>query len=155
MKIQKEAKTLFVLCNSENWKSLFVRCNNRWFRSNLEDNSEGRHFSPFFVFYSITVCFLFRSEISVSLLLSLGLDLIFIWFKVWLSGLLGYEFVEISCKKAWGSAMQEEIFFFFFFYKPMKRVEILLSHIRDKNKFKNRDSLFPLVQCFKTSLIKK
>ena len=44
---------------------------------------------------------------------------------------------------------------FFFFEKPMKRVEILLSHIRDKNKFKNRDSLFLLVQCFKTFLIKK
>ena len=32
----------------------------------------------------------------------------------------------------------------------MKRIEILLSHIRIKNKFKNRDSWFPLVQCFKT-----
>ena len=32
----------------------------------------------------------------------------------------------------------------------MKRMEILLSHIRDKNKFKN-DSLFPFVQCFKTA----
>ena len=31
-----------------------------------------------------------------------------------------------------------------------KRIEILLSHIRDKNKFKNRDSIFLLVQCFKT-----
>ena len=32
----------------------------------------------------------------------------------------------------------------------LKRIEILLSHIRGKNKFKNYDSLFPLVQCFKT-----
>ena len=32
-----------------------------------------------------------------------------------------------------------------------KIIEILLSHIRDKNKFKNRDSLFPLIQCFKTN----
>ena len=51
------------------------------------------------------------------------------------------------------SALYEDSFFFF--EKPMKRVEILLSHIRDKNKFKNRDSLFLLVQCFKTFLIKK
>ena len=33
----------------------------------------------------------------------------------------------------------------------MKRIEILLIHIRDKNKFKSEDSLFPLVQCFKTN----
>ena len=33
--------------------------------------------------------------------------------------------------------------------QSMKRIEIPLSHIRDKNKFKSRDSLFPLVQCFK------
>ena len=33
----------------------------------------------------------------------------------------------------------------------MKRIEIPLSHIRDKNKFKSGDSLFPLVQCFKTN----
>ena len=33
----------------------------------------------------------------------------------------------------------------------MKRIEILLSHIRDKNKFKSEDSLFLLVQCFKTN----
>ena len=32
----------------------------------------------------------------------------------------------------------------------MKRIEIPLSHIRDKNKFKSGDSLFPLIQCFKT-----
>ena len=32
----------------------------------------------------------------------------------------------------------------------MKRFEILLSHIKNKNKFKSRNSLFPLVQCFKT-----
>ena len=33
----------------------------------------------------------------------------------------------------------------------MKIIKILLSHIRDKNKIKIRDSLFPLVQCFKTT----
>ena len=27
----------------------------------------------------------------------------------------------------------------------MNGIEILLNHIRDKSKFKNRDSLFPLV----------
>ena len=32
----------------------------------------------------------------------------------------------------------------------MKRIEIPLNYIRDKNKFKSGDSLFPLVQCFKT-----
>ena len=32
----------------------------------------------------------------------------------------------------------------------MKRIKILLSHY-DMNKFKNRDSVFPLVQCFKTT----
>ena len=37
--------------------------------------------------------------------------------------------------------------------QSMKRIEIPLSHIRDKNKFKSRDSLFPLVQCFKTIFI--
>ena len=31
----------------------------------------------------------------------------------------------------------------------MQRIEILLSHKRVKNNYKNRDSLFPLVQCFK------
>ena len=33
----------------------------------------------------------------------------------------------------------------------MKKIEIFLNHIKDKNKFKNRDSLFPLIQCFKTT----
>ena len=33
----------------------------------------------------------------------------------------------------------------------MKIIETLLSHIRDKNKIKNRNSLFHLVQCFKTN----
>ena len=33
----------------------------------------------------------------------------------------------------------------------MKRIKILLNHIKDKNKFKNMDSLFPLIQCFKTT----
>ena len=35
----------------------------------------------------------------------------------------------------------------------MKKIEIFVSHIRDKNKFKNKDSLFPLVQCFKTIFV--
>ena len=35
----------------------------------------------------------------------------------------------------------------------MKRNKILLSHIRDKNKFKNIDSLFLLVQYFKTTFV--
>ena len=30
-----------------------------------------------------------------------------------------------------------------------KIIETLLNHIKDKNKLKNRDSLFPLIQCFK------
>ena len=33
-----------------------------------------------------------------------------------------------------------------------KKIELLLSHIRDKNKLKNRDSFSPLVQCFKTTI---
>ena len=33
----------------------------------------------------------------------------------------------------------------------MKIIEISLNHIRDKNKFKSGDFLFPLVQCFKTN----
>ena len=35
----------------------------------------------------------------------------------------------------------------------MKRIEIPLSHIRDKNKFKSSDFLFSLVQCFKTIFV--
>ena len=33
----------------------------------------------------------------------------------------------------------------------MKRIKILLNHIKDNNKFKIGDSLFPLVRCFKTT----
>ena len=33
----------------------------------------------------------------------------------------------------------------------MNRIEIPLSHIRDKNKFKSGDSLFLLIQCFKAN----
>ena len=33
----------------------------------------------------------------------------------------------------------------------MKRIEISLSPIKDKNKFKSGDFLFSLVQCFKTN----
>ena len=43
-----------------------------------------------------------------------------------------------------------ESMMFYYVAQFMKRIEIPLSHIRDKNKFKSRDSLFPLVQCFKT-----
>ena len=32
-------------------------------------------------------------------------------------------------------------------------IEIVLSQIRDKNKFKNKDSLFLLVQCFMTNFL--
>ena len=35
----------------------------------------------------------------------------------------------------------------------MKRIEISLSHIRYNNKFKSRDFLFPLVQCFNTIFV--
>ena len=35
----------------------------------------------------------------------------------------------------------------------MKRIEIFLSHIKDNNKFKNKNSLFHLVQCFKTIFV--
>ena len=35
----------------------------------------------------------------------------------------------------------------------LKRIEIPLSHVKDKNKFKNRDSLFPLAQCFETIFV--
>lgn len=35
--------------------------------------------------------------------------------------------------------------------QSMKRIEIPLSHIRDENKFKSGDSLFLLVQYFKTN----
>ena len=35
----------------------------------------------------------------------------------------------------------------------MKRIEIPLSYIRDENKFKSRDSLFLLVQYFKTIFV--
>ena len=30
-------------------------------------------------------------------------------------------------------------------WESMKRIEIFLNHIRDKNKFKSRNSLFPFV----------
>ena len=40
---------------------------------------------------------------------------------------------------------------FYHVVHSMKRFEILLSHVKDKNKFKSRNSLFPLVQCFKTN----
>ena len=44
--------------------------------------------------------------------------------------------------------MQESIRFYHITHS-MKRIEIPLNHIKNKNKFKNRESLFPLVQCFK------
>ena len=52
---KKKKKTLFIFCKSENWETLFILCNNRQFRSNLENYSEGMDFIPLFVFYSITV----------------------------------------------------------------------------------------------------
>jgi len=35
----------------------------------------------------------------------------------------------------------------------IKKIEILLNYIRNKNKFKNRDFSFPLVQCFNTNFV--
>ena len=35
--------------------------------------------------------------------------------------------------------------------ESMRFFHVLLSHIKDKTKFKNKDSLFLLVQCFKTN----
>ena len=46
--------------------------------------------------------------------------------------------------------MQESMRFYHVAHS-MKRIEILLSYIKDKNKFKKRDTLFPFVQCFKTT----
>ena len=46
--------------------------------------------------------------------------------------------------------MREYIKFYHMAYSIM-RIEILLSHIRDKNKFKSGGFLFTLVQCFKTN----
>ena len=48
--------------------------------------------------------------------------------------------------------MQENMRFCHVAYS-MKRIEIPLNHIRDKNKFKNSDPLFHLVQCFKTIFV--
>ena len=47
--------------------------------------------------------------------------------------------------------MRENMRFYHVAYS-MKRIDIPLSHIRDKNKFKSKDSLFLLVQCFKTTI---
>ena len=47
---KRKNRTLFVFCNSENWETLFVLCNNRQFRSDLENNLEGRDFFPLFLF---------------------------------------------------------------------------------------------------------
>ena len=48
--------------------------------------------------------------------------------------------------------MREDMRFYHVTYS-MKRIDIPLSHIRDKNKFKSKDSLFLLVQCFKTIFV--
>ena len=53
--LKKKKKILFIFCKSENWETLFIHYNNRRFRSNLENYSEGMDFIPLFVFYSITV----------------------------------------------------------------------------------------------------
>ena len=42
---------------------------------------------------------------------------------------------------------------FYHVVHSMKKIEIPLSHIRDKNKFKSKDFLFPLVQYFKTIFV--
>ena len=46
--------------------------------------------------------------------------------------------------------MQESMRFYHVAHS-IKRIEILLNHIRDKNKFKNKHFLLPLVQYFKTT----
>ena len=56
-----------------------------------------------------------------------------------------YIYTHISKDLMWESMR------FYHVVHSMKRIEILLSHIGDKNKFKNRDFLFSLVQCFKTT----
>ena len=48
--------------------------------------------------------------------------------------------------------MREDMRFYHMAYS-MKRIDIPLSHIRDKNKFKSKDYLFILVQCFKTIFV--
>ena len=48
--------------------------------------------------------------------------------------------------------MREDMRFYHMAYS-MKRIDIPLSHIRNKNKFKNKDYLFLLVQCFKTIFV--
>ena len=47
----------------------------------------------------------------------------------------------------------QKIMRFYHVTHSMKRIEIPLSHIRDKNKFKSSDFLFSLVQCFKTIFV--
>ena len=49
--------------------------------------------------------------------------------------------------------LMRESMMFYHVVHSMKRIELSLSHIRDKNKFKSRDSLFPSVQCFKTIFV--
>ena len=59
------------------------------------------------------------------------------------------EFIYIYINK---DLMQESMRFCHVKHS-MKRIEIPLSHIRDKNKFKSKDSLFLLVQYFKTIFV--
>ena len=68
----------------------------------------------------VSVCFFWIFKffyVSVSPLLSLGLDLIFIWFKVWLSGLLGFELhyniMLINLNSALPICLNGYSFFFF------------------------------------------
>ena len=42
---------------------------------------------------------------------------------------------------------------FYHMAHSIERIEILLNYIRNKNKFKNRTSLFPLIQCFNTNFV--
>ena len=56
-----------------------------------------------------------------------------------------YIYIYISKDLMWESMKFYHVAHF------TKRIEILLSYIKDKNKFKNRGSLILLVQCFKTS----
>ena len=47
--------------------------------------------------------------------------------------------------------LMRESMTFYHVTHSMKRIEILLNHIKDNKKYENGDSLFPLVQYFKTT----
>ena len=73
------------------------------------------------------------------------LDMWLAQFRRFWSGHVIYQYIYKS-----RDFMRECIKFYYMAYSIM-RIEILLSHIRDKNKFKSEGFLFTLVQCFKTN----